>query len=91
MGNFLRIVFTGNRYPIDDNILLVLSRPLEEGQGDPASGTGGHRPNNTWISYGVGVAIALQLEFLVIDTARDVSGEDEQQVYVLILCYRGGM
>jgi hypothetical protein len=64
--------------PIDQHILFI--GPLDERHGDTAMLPGLHRSQDPHIQHRGGIAIALQGKTAIIDAARHIGREHEQQV-----------
>ncbi len=69
--------------PVDHHALRADARPLDEGHADAPVMAGADGVEHARIGNGGGIAVALQLEFRVVDAARHVGGEHQQQVDVI--------
>ena len=70
-------------------MLRADARPLDECQSDAAIMAGPDRVEHARIGDGGGVAVALQLEFCVVDAARYVGGQHQKQIDVVGGARRG--
>jgi hypothetical protein len=68
--------------PVDHHLLLIRTRPFDEADGDRAIFAGGDGLQHARIGHGRGIAVALQLELVVIDAARHVGGQNQRQINV---------
>ena len=69
--------------PVDHHVLRADARPLDEGRADASIMAGADGVEHARIGNGGGIAFALQLEFRVVNAARHVGGEHQQQVDVV--------
>ena len=78
--NFLRGVGAVDHGPVDHHLLRADARPFHEGDRDAPVAAGGDRLEHALVGDRGGVAFALQLELGLIDAARHVGGEHQQQI-----------
>ncbi len=69
--------------PVDHQLLRAEARPLDEAERDALVRAGLDRVDHARVGDRRRIAFALQLEFRVIDAARDVGGEHQQEVDLL--------
>ncbi len=69
--------------PIGDHLLLLRPRPFDEADGDRAELAGGDGVQHARIGDGGGIALALQLELVVIDAARHIRREHQRDIDLL--------
>src|SRR5215813_12768275 len=79
-GKILGSGLVANDGPVDDDLLLLGARPFHECDRDLAYCSGADRLNDAWIGDGRRIAVALQLEVRRGDAARNIGGENEEQV-----------
>ena len=76
--------------PVDDQLERACARPFDEADRDLAVRAGPDRLDHARIGQCRRVALALQLEFPRVDAARDVGGEHQQEIHVLVGAGRRG-
>ena len=81
-----RILVVMNHRPVGDDHLLACPGPFDKAHRDHAGGAAADRREDPRIGQRRGVALALQLELALVDAARHVGGEDEQEIGVLSPC-----
>jgi hypothetical protein len=82
-GDDAGVLLVVDHRPIGDHQLLAGAGPFDEAYRDGAVGPAADRGEDARIGQGRGIALALQLELALVDAARHVGGEDEQQVRIL--------
>src|SRR5262249_56330766 len=63
---------------------------FEKAECDAPVWAGGHRRDDTWVGEGLGVALALQPELLLVHAARHVRGEHQKEIGVRSRAHRLG-
>jgi hypothetical protein len=78
-----RALAVADHCPIGDHLLLLRARPFDEADGDRAILPRGDGAQHARIGDRGGIALALQLELVVVDAARHVGGQDQRHVHLL--------
>ena len=69
--------------PVDHELLRAETRPFDKADRNALMRAGADRVEHLRIGDRRGITLALQQEFRMIDAARDIGGQDEQQVDLL--------
>jgi hypothetical protein len=73
-------LLVSNDGPVDDHILLGCASPLDKDNSDRMIGCAGDRAQHPRIRHRRDVALELEIEFAVIDAARHIGREYQQEV-----------
>ena len=79
-GDTAGVLLVADHGPVDDDLLVVVARPFDKGDGDRGAWGRRDRLQHARIGQRRGVAFALQIEFAVVDAARHVGGEDHLEI-----------